>query len=160
MDKKAKGELLMSILFAFLGVGAVFVIHYQETGALSNTGATDFRTLPTFAGAMLVIFSLANAGKTLAGSFRNHETQDEMSEKTQNTENSRRVRLRIILMFLLCLTLALLMKNMSFPVLVFGFLFLAFLVLGQKNMLVNAAVSLLGSGFIYVVFIILLKLPL
>lgn len=149
----------MSLLFALTGIAAMIIIGNQKAGILSNTGTTDFRTMPIFAGAMLTMLSLVNGGRVIARGYRMKEQPQPQAEDGEK-KHRQITRIRVILMFLLCLALAVFMKVVPFLILIFGFLFLAFLILGQKRIRVNLAVSVLGSGMIYLIFIVMLKLPL
>lgn len=157
MNKKDKGELSLSLLFALFGLGAVVGILHQEGGGLSNTSSTNFRTLPVFSGVLLILFSLMNA----AGLWRKWRRETKTQEcETRDKIPEQESKLRLWIFYLLCVGFALLLKNMMFAVLVFLFLLSAFRVLGQKRMHVNILVALAGSGMIHLIFIVLLKLPL
>lgn len=162
MNRKSRGEMVLSLLFAFVGCAGIMVIRNQQTTALSNTGATDFRTLPMFAGSALALLSFINAGRLLVVEWsvgRKKGVQEQVETEPEKIHQTI-TRVRVISMFFLCLALALLMKRMSFAMLIFLFLLSAFTVLGQRQLWRNILVSMLGSGFVYLVFIVFLKLPL
>lgn len=160
MKKKATGELILSMLFALVGVASVLIIKGTETNAISNTGATDFSTFPTIFGSILAMLSFINAGRAFRETRKETADNTEVAENAEEKQKQHMIHIRVAIMFALCLAFALLLKKVSFAVLSFVFLFLSFYVLGQKKLLVNALVSLAGSGLIYMVFIVLLKLPL
>ena len=163
--KKRLGELIMSALFVIVGIVAILVIQAQISTSLSNTGATTFKTFPTVYGALVILMAGANFLSVLltglredraaraAGTEEQALTPEGRKKKQQNT-------LRVACMFILTLAFALLLKRIPFVLLVFVFLFLSFLLLGQKKLWLNAIVSAVSSGVIYVIFVMLLKLSL
>lgn len=165
--KKKTGELIMSCLFVALGIAAIAVIHAQSSEAVGNTGATTFRTFPILYGIMIVVLAGINAVRLILVSLRekkapkNEECAAEaIAVDEEAKKKSRITAFRVAGMFLLSLAFAMLLKKVNFALLCFLFLFISFAVLGRKKIWLNAVVSAVGSGLVYLIFVILLKLPL
>ena len=163
--RKRLGELIMSALFVAVGLAAILIIQAQTSASISNTGATTFKTFPTVYGVLLVVLAGANFLLVIFKALREDRAAkqsgvDQAGSTPEEKKQKLKVGLRVAGMFLLTLALALLLKKIHFALLVFVFLFLSFLLLGQKKVWLNALVSAVGSGLIYVIFVILLKLPL
>lgn len=166
MNKKT-GELILSGLFLALGIAAIAVINSQNTTAVSNTGATTFKTFPTVYGIMIVVLAAVNIARLLAASAREKRLaakSEPEGGKANNgwgdSQNSRIIAVRVVGMFLLSVAYALLLKKLHFALLCFLFLMASFTLLGRKKIWLNAVVSAVGSGVVYLIFVILLKLPL
>lgn len=165
--KKRTSELVLSLILVAVGIFAIVVIQAQSTTAVNNTGATTFRTFPTVYGALIIVFAGINAGRLVLEGLREDKAlraagkKEEAAPLTEEERaDRRRIALRVAGMFLLTLGFALLLKKIHFALLVFVFLFLSFLLLGRRKIWLNAVVSAVGSGLVYLIFEILLKLPL
>lgn len=163
--KKRMGELIMSALFFVMGIAAIANIQMQDSSALNNTGATTFKSFPTVYGVMIAILSGLNFINTLRAALREREENADAAPKSsgepvEDIAGARIVTLRVAGMFILTVIFALLLKKVHFALLVAVFLFASFFLFGRKKLVVNAVISAGGSIVIYIVFVILLKLPL
>lgn len=164
--KKRIAEQAMSLFFLLVGVAAIIIIQAQKTSAMRVTGATTFKSFPTFCGILIVSLSAISLftsivkgiaeDKANAGALKFTEGEVSMEVPAQK----RLIAIRVICMFLMTLAFALLLKKVHFFLLVSVYLFLSFLLLGRNKILQNLAVSVGGTGIIYVVFVTLLKLSL
>lgn len=164
---KRLGELILSGFFIAIGIAAIIIIQLQTTTAVGLTGATTFKTFPTVFGAMVVIFAGINAVKLIIEGMTEKRRANEANEDAEKQEltgeekkRQRIVALRVTGMFLLTVAFALLLKQIHFALLVFVFLFLSFLLLGRRKIWANTIVSAVGSGVVYLLFAVLLNLPL
>lgn len=157
--KKRRGEIILSALLTVVGIAAVIIIQMQKSSALSNTGATTFKTFPTVYGVLLTLLSAVNLLFSLSAAYKEDRAQEQNGAQ-EAAENNTVTYLRVAAMFVLTLVFTILLKKINFGLLAFVFLFLSFFVLGRKKVGVNLVVSLVGSGLIYVIFKVLLKLPL
>lgn len=157
--KKRRGEIILSALLTVVGIAAVIIIQMQKSSALSNTGATTFKTFPTVYGVLLTLLSAVNLLFSLSAAYKEERAQAQNGAQ-EAAENNTVTYLRVAAMFVLTLVFTILLKKINFGLLAFVFLFLSFFVLGRKKVGVNLVVSLVGSGLIYVIFKVLLKLPL
>lgn len=157
----------MSCLFVALGIAAIAVMYAQSSEAVGNTGATTFKTFPILYGAMIIVLAGINAARLILVSLREKKALKKEASKpeaaaddAQAQKKSRITAFRVAGMFLLSLVFALLLKKVNFALLCFLFLFVSFAILGRKKLWLNAVVSAVGSGLVYLIFVILLKLPL
>lgn len=161
MVKSKRGELLLSIFFAAVGVFSVVHIQLQTTLNANPNDQTNFKTFPTVWGILLLLFAGINIVRLIVASRKEKSEQTKIKEKSADEKKKQLLVLgRTVGIFILLACFTLLLKKINLGILVFAFLFLSFRVLGQKKYLVNLIVSLLGSALIYTVFIVLLKLPL
>lgn len=165
--KKKTGELIMSCLFVALGIAAIAVIHGQSSTAISNTGATTFKTFPTLYGIMIIVLAGMNAVKLIVAykhekkiAAKESLTGEKPNDDEEAQKLNRTIAIRVAGMFFLSLAFAVLLKKVHFALLCFVFLFASFTLLGRKKVWLNTIVSAVGSGAVYLIFVILLKLPL
>lgn len=160
MKRKDFGEIMFSVFLLLLSVFALIYINSGKETTISGAQSFDFATVPTIWALVLGVLVIIHLVITVT---KNKQVEScASSQETQKTPNERDkvVRLRTLFTFLTLVAYVFLLGKINFFILSVGFLFTMFYVLGQRKILVNTIVSLVGGVLLHLILIVGLQLPL
>lgn len=161
-------DVVLGCAVFLIGLGALLYIQYGPGQALqtSQDAQVTFRSFPTVIAALLMALSTLFVGASLIQIFQRPGgvgTPDTRVPQARSTAVAPSVAYlfgRIVALLALLIAYAALLGKLPFFAMTSVFLFIAFLIFGQTNILRSAIVAIIGGALFHGLFVTLLKLPL
>lgn len=161
----AKRDLVVSLVFIVVGILAIVNINSSETGKIVDTGTLTHATLPTLYGSLIILLAgivLVGALYKLISGRYNPLSESDVPESESDAEKTARriVVLRLWGTLVLLLVYVFLLAYVYFILLTTLFLAVLFVLFGRRQPVKIAVASIAGGSAFYLLFILILKLPL
>lgn len=161
-------DVVVGCAVFLIGLGALLYIQHGPGQALqtSQDAQVTFRSFPTVIAALLMVLSILFVGASLMQIFQrpaDDGARDERGRQAGATATAPSVTYlfgRIVALLALLIAYATLLGEVPFFAMTSVFLFIAFLIFGQTNILRSAIVAMIGGALFHGLFVTLLKLPL
>lgn len=161
MKRIKSGEITFCLFLIGLGAFAYIYINTFRQASASNNETFNFAAIPSIWSLVLIALVLAHMATLFLGRGRESDPcQLSKQELEEQKKNNIKIGLRTLFAFVALFLFVVLLNKINFFLLIALFLLSMFYILGQKSIIRNLSVSLVGSCFIYLVFVVLLQLPL
>lgn len=154
-------EVFVGVALIMVAIAALISIN-AGTDLSFASGSEAVMTSKTFPIILASGLGILSALLT-AGAFRRllAERNDPATERQSMVEFLyNRITLITLCVIALLVTYAYLLQRLHFGLLTFGFLFIAFFLFGQRNLVRNTIVAACGAAVFYGLFVSILELPL
>ncbi len=160
-NESAKDLFLAGIIFA-IGLGAFLYIQHGPGQALQNSrdAQITFRSFPSAISLLLMLLSGLFAAASLRAMVSGRQEIETTTGQTDAPHVPRHLGLRVASLVALLIAFTQTIGLAPLFVLSAVFLFIAFFIFGQRNLVRMGVVSILGGAFFHGVFVMILNLPL
>lgn len=164
MSDSVKDLVLAVFLVAFGAFVFVDITHTQQAG-FSVIESVSFSTLPSIYAGLLVALAMLYGANSMRGIFLARDQRDvesgETAQRISGTgeQSEKIVAIRTVGTVVTSFVFVLLLEYVNFFVLTTAFLFVMFRLYGQKSLALTGIVAIFGGTAFYVLFIVILKMP-
>ncbi len=158
-------DLVLAVFLVAFGAFVYFDITHTEQAGFSVIESVSFSTLPSiYAGLLVALAMLYGANSVrrilLARDQREVESGETAERISETGEQSKKiVAIRTVGTVVTSFVFVLLLEYVNFFVLTTAFLFVMFRLYGQKSLALTGIVAIFGGTAFYVLFIVILKMP-
>ncbi len=164
MSDSVKDLVLAVFLVAFGAFVFIDITHTQQAG-FSVIESVSFSTLPSIYAGLLVALAMLYGANSIRGILLARDQRDvesgETAQRISGTgeQSEKIVAIRTVGTVVTSFVFVLLLEYVNFFVLTTAFLFVMFRLYGQKSLALTGIVSIFGGTAFYVLFIVILKMP-
>jgi hypothetical protein len=162
-SQKIKAELfkdiIMGIIILSISVGCFFTYNPADAPLEVGTGGMTFATYPLAVASLLTILGLIYLLSSFLKYIKNSSKFDLLSNINNAVKNNKSLYFKRLGSVILLVIYARMIGEINFFISSMIFLFTAFYLFERRDYLKMSVLSVLGSGFLYALFIYFLKLP-
>ena len=164
MSDSVKDLVLAVFLVAFGAFVFVDITHTEQAG-FSVIESVSFSTLPSIYAGLLVALAMLYGANSMRGVLRARDRRDvepgETAQRISGTgeQSEKIVAIRTVGTVVTSFVFVLLLEYVNFFVLTTAFLFVMFRLYGQKSLALTGIIAIFGGTAFYVLFIVILKMP-
>ncbi len=164
MSDSVKDLVLAVFLVAFGAFVFVDIAHTQQAGFVVIE-SVSFSTLPSIYAGLLVALAMLYGANSMRGILQARDQRDvesgETAQRISGTgeQSEKIVAIRTVGTVVTSFVFVLLLEYVNFFVLTTAFLFVMFRLYGQKSLALTGIVAIFGGTAFYVLFIVILKMP-
>lgn len=161
MNESVKDCFLALILFS-VGLAGLLYIQYGPGEALQNSrdAQITFRSFPTVISGLLMLLTGIYACASFTAWVRSRNAGTDGDDTGVTAPGPAYLAARIVGLIALLVVFALTIGMLPLFILASIFLFIAFFIFGQTNLLRMGVIAILGGGLFHGLFILILDLPL
>ncbi len=158
-------DLVLAVFLVAFGAFVYFDITHTEQAGFSVIESVSFSTLPSIYAGLLVALAILYGANSMHGILQARDQRDvESGETAQRISGTgeqweKIVAIRTVGTVVTSFVFVLLLEYVNFFVLTTAFLFVMFRLYGQKSLALTGIVAIFGGTAFYVLFIVILKMP-
>ncbi len=158
-------DLVLAVFLVAFGAFVYFDITHTEQAGFSVIESVSFSTLPSIYAGLLVALAMLYGANSMRGILQARDQRDvesgETAQRISGTgeQSEKIVAIRTVGTVVTSFVFVLLLEYVNFFVLTTAFLFVMFRLYGQKSLALTGIVAIFGGTAFYVLFIVILKMP-
>ncbi len=158
-------DLVLAVFLVAFGAFVFFDITHTEQAGFSVIESVSFSTLPSIYAGLLVALAMLYGANSMRGILQARDQRDvesgETAQRISGTgeQSEKIVAIRTVGTVVTSFVFVLLLEYVNFFVLTTAFLFVMFRLYGQKSLALTGIVAIFGGTAFYVLFIVILKMP-
>ena len=158
-------DLVLAVFLVAFGAFVFFDITHTQQAGFSVIESVSFSTLPSIYAGLLVALAMLYGVNSMRGILRARDQRDVESDETAQPisgtgeQSEKIVAIRTVGTVVTSFVFVLLLEYVNFFVLTTAFLFVMFRLYGQKSLALTGIVAIFGGTAFYVLFIVILKMP-
>ncbi len=158
-------DLVLAVFLVAFGAFVFFDITHTQQAGFSVIESVSFSTLPSIYAGLLVALAMLYGANSMRGILQARDQRDvesgETAQRISGTgeQSEKIVAIRTVGTVVTSFVFVLLLEYVNFFVLTTAFLFVMFRLYGQKSLALTGIVAIFGGTAFYVLFIVILKMP-
>ena len=158
-------DLVLAVFLVAFGAFVFFDITHTQQAGFSVIESVSFSTLPSIYAGLLVALAILYGANSMRGILQARDQRDvesgETAQRISGTgeQSEKIVAIRTVGTVVTSFVFVLLLEYVNFFVLTTAFLFVMFRLYGQKSLALTGIVAIFGGTAFYVLFIVILKMP-